>query len=93
MSNSKGLCLQQVPQKSIKENNKLTLVNIERILLFIPVKFPKKVNIIFKFFKNNKINNFMLSKVKFYTQASKQNTSILDVIKIKKTFPSIEAKI
>jgi len=34
----------------------------------------------------------MLSKAKSYAQASKQNTSMSDVIKIKETFPSIRAK-
>jgi len=34
----------------------------------------------------------MLSKAKSYAQASKQYTSISDVIKIKETFPSIGAK-
>ena len=38
------------------------------------------------------MDNSTSSKVKSYAQASKQNTSISDVIKIKETFSSIGAK-
>ena len=34
----------------------------------------------------------MTSQAKSYTQASKQNISMSDIIKIKETFPSIGAK-
>ena len=84
--------IQLVLQRSTKENNKPTPASIERILLPIPAKSPKEVNVISKFFKNNKMDNSTLSKAKSYAQASKQNTSMSDVIKIKETFPSIGAK-
>jgi len=84
--------IQPVPQRSTKENNKPTPASIEKILLPIPAKSPKEVNVISKFFKDNKMDNSMSSKAKSYTQASKQNTSTSDVIKIKETFPSIGAK-
>jgi len=84
--------IQPVSQRNTKENDKPTLANIERILPPIPAKSPKEVNVISKFFKNNKTDNSMLSKAKSYTQASKQNTSMSDIIKIKETFPSIRAK-
>jgi len=84
--------IQPVSQRSTKENNKPALASIERILLPIPAKSLKKVNIISKFFKNNKMDNSTLSKAKSYTQASKQKTSTSDVIKIKETFLSIGAK-
>ena len=38
------------------------------------------------------MDNFSLFKAKSYTQASKQNISMVDVIKIKETFPSMEVK-
>ena len=81
--------IQPVPQRNTKENNKPTLASIKKILLPIPAKSSKKVNIISKFFENNKTDNSTSSKAKSYTQASKQNTSTSDVIKIKETFPSI----
>ena len=84
--------IQPVPQRSTKENNKPTLASIKKILLPIPAKSSKKVNIISKFFENNKTDNSTSSKAKSYTQASKQNTSTSDVIKIKETFPSIGVK-
>ena len=58
--------IQLVLQRSIKENNKPTLASIERILLPIPAKSPKKVNVISKFFKSNKTDNSMLFKAKSY---------------------------
>ena len=45
-----------------------------------------------KLFKNKKLETLASSKAKSYVQVSKQNISTLDVIKIKKIFPSIGAK-
>ena len=70
----------------------LILASIERILLPISAKFQKEVNMISKFFKNKKIENPTSSWAKSYAQAFKQNIIMLDIIKIKKTFPSIGAK-
>ena len=58
--------IQSVPQRSTKENYKPTLASIERILLSILAKSPKEVNVISKFFKNNKTDNSTSSKVKSY---------------------------
>ena len=38
------------------------------------------------------MDNSLLSKAESYAQASKQNVSTSDVIKIKETFPSMEVK-
>ena len=86
------LKIQPILQRKPMEVNKPTLASIERIPLPIPAKSQKEVNIISKFFKNKKSDNFSSSKAKSYTQASKQNISALDVVKIKETFPSIGAK-
>ena len=45
-----------------------------------------------KFFKNNKTVNLPTNKSKSYIQASKQNMSTTDVIKIKETFSSVGVK-
>ena len=69
-----------------------TLASIKRILLPISAKFQKEVNMISKFFKNKKMENPTSPWAKSYAQASKQNIIMLDIIKIKETFPSIGAK-
>jgi len=81
--------LQTTPHRNPKEVNKPSLASIERIPPPIPAKSQKEVNIISKFFKNKNSENPTLAKTKSYVQVSKQNASMLDVIKIKKTFPSI----
>ena len=80
------------PQKNNKEKNGLSPANINRLPPPIPAKSPKEVNEILKFFKNNKTVNLPTNKSKSYAQASKQNTSTADVIKIKETFPSVGIK-
>ena len=84
--------IQPTPQKNNKEKNSLTPASIERLPPPIPAKFLKEVNTISKFFKNGKMDNSSLSKTKSYAQASKQNASISDVIKIKETFSSMRVK-
>ena len=86
------LKIQTVPQKNSKKLNKLTPANIEKILLLILAKSQKKVNAISKFFKNKKLENLISLKTKSYVQASKQNISTSDVIKIKETFSFISTK-
>ena len=83
------LRVQATPYKNPKEINKPSLASIERTSLPIPAKLPKKANIIFKFFKNKSLDTLTTAKTKFYAQVSRQNTSTMDVIKIKETFPSI----
>jgi len=80
------------PQRNNKEKNGPFPANINRLPSSIPAKSPKKVNEISKFFKNNKTVNLPTNKSKSYTQASKQNMSTADVIKIKETFPSVGVK-
>jgi len=84
--------VQATLHKNFKEINKPSLASIERIPPPIPVKSLKKANIIFKFFKNKNLDAPTTAKTKFYVQVSRQNTSTMDVIKIKETFPSIGAE-
>jgi len=81
-----------LPQRNNKEKNGPSPANINRLPPPIPAKSPKEVNEILKFFKNNKTVNLPTNKSKFYTQASKQNMSTADIIKIKETFPSVSVK-
>ena len=67
-------------------------MQIEQISLSISAKTQKKVNAILKFFKSNKPDDNSKPVSKSYTQISKQNISISEIIKIKKAFPSIGAK-
>ena len=80
------------PQRNNKKKNGPSPANINRLPPLIPAKSPKEVNKISKFFKNNKTVNLSTNKSKSYTQASKQNTSIADVIKIKETFLLVGVK-
>jgi len=86
------LKIQPTTSKNSKEINKPSLANIERIPLPIPAKSQKEVNVISKFFKSNKLANTTRQPAKSYAQASKQNISTSEVIKIKETFSSIGAK-
>jgi len=79
-------------QRINKKKNSPTPASIERLSLPIPAKSPKEVNAISKFFKSGKMDNSSSSKAKSYTQASKQNINMVDVIKIKETFPSMGVK-
>jgi len=69
--------------------DKLTPANIERISPPIPTKSQKEVNQISKYFKNIKLANNTKQPQKSYAQASKQNISTSEVIKIKEAFPTI----
>jgi len=77
---------------SNKASDKTTPASIKKMLPPIPAKLQKEVIHISKFFKNIKPINIMSTKL--YAQASKQsyanNTS--DVIKIKDTFPTLNAQ-
>ena len=84
--------IQPTSQKINKEKNGPSLASIKRLLPPIPAKSLKEINIISKFFKNSKMDTSSLTKTKLYAQASKQNISMADIIKIKETFPSMEAK-
>jgi len=58
----------------------------------IPAKSQKEINIISKYFKNKQMETRNPGNSKMYTQVSKQNTSISDIIKIRDMFPSIGGK-
>ena len=75
-----------------KETTKSTPASIEKIPSLIPAKSQKKINIIFKYFKNKQTEIRNPGNSKTYAQASKQSTSTLDIIKIKDIFLSIGAK-
>ena len=80
------------PSKNSKEVNGPNPANIERIPLSIPAKSQKEVNIISKYFKNIKLATNFKQPLELYAQASKQNISTSEVIKIKEAFPSIGTK-
>ena len=84
--------IQVTPNKTNTEIKEPLLASIKRLLPLIPAKSPKEIHKISKFFKSNKLDKLASNKPKLYTQASKQNTSIADVIKIKETFPSVSIK-
>jgi len=80
------------PGKNNKETNKHVPANINRIPLPVLAKSQKEVNAISKYFKSNKPATDPKKSAMLYAQASKQNTSTSEVIKIKEAFPSIGAK-
>jgi len=84
--------IQPTSQKTSKKKNSPSLANIKRLPPPIPTKTPKEVNEISKFFKSSKLVNLAANKSKSYAQASKQNVSMANVIKIKETFPSVGTK-
>jgi len=49
--------IQPASGKNNKDINKSTLANIEKIPLSIPAKSQTEVNVILKYFKNNKLAN------------------------------------
>jgi len=67
-------------------------VNIEKIPLPILAKSQKEINVILKYFKNNKSTAEPKKSTMSYTQASKQTTNTSEVIKTKEVFPSIGMK-
>jgi len=72
--------------------NKSVPTSIERIPSPIPAKFQKKVNQISKYFKNIKSTPIIKLAQKSYVQASKLVSNTAEVIKIKVTFPILDAK-
>jgi len=83
---------QTAPKKPAKETPKSTLASIEKIPPPIPAKSQKEINVISKYFKNKQMEITNPGNSKLYAQASKQSTSISDIIKIKNMFLSIGAK-
>jgi len=67
-------------------------MHIERISPYIPAKSQREVNAISKYFKNNKHDVNSKQPPKSYAQASKQNISISEIIKIKEVYPPLVPK-
>jgi len=84
------------PNSNRKEMAKLVPVLIEKAppapAPLLPAKSKSKVNTILKYFKGNKTTTNYLKPTKSYVQASKQTASISDVLKIKESFPALNAK-
>jgi len=76
--------------KKGKNSNMNKPASISRLSPPIPVKSPKKVNEIYKYFKKNiKKKN----QKKSYAQASSSSTNITrETLKIKKVFPNLQNK-
>ena len=76
-------------KKERKSTNKP--VSIERIPLSIPAKLPKEVKEISKYFKTTKQSNNTKSHNILYAQALKGDNNTRNVLKIKETFPNLQA--
>ena len=80
------------PGKNNKETIKHVLANLKKISLLILAKSQKEINMISKYFKNNKSIAEPKKSTMSYNQASKQTMSTSEVIKIKEIFLSIGIK-
>jgi len=82
------------PSKSNKEITKHVLVTIEKALLppFLLAKLKKEVNVILKYFQNNKISAEPEKPNRLYAQISKQTANTSEILKIKELFPTLNAK-
>jgi len=82
------------PERNGKKGEKNTNkpASIKRLSPPIPVKFSKEVNEISKYFKSNKLTQNNTSQTKSYAQATKTSGNIKKVLRIKETFPSLQAK-
>jgi len=84
--------------KNIKSTPKLVLTTIDKVPppTLLPAKTVKEINTISKYFQNQKPSNNKskdgLKSKKSYAQASKNNVSTAKVLKIKKTFPTLNAE-
>jgi len=80
------------PSYSNKASDKITSASIKKMLPSILAKSQKEVIQISNFFKNIKLINIMFTKL--YMQVLKQfyMNNILEVIKIKDTFPALDAQ-
>ena len=84
--------MQLTSKKTNKEIKGLSLASIKRLSPSILAKSLKKVYEISKFFKSNNLDKLASNNPKSYTQASKQNANMAEVIKIKETFPFVGMK-
>jgi len=83
-----------------KEASKPVLITIEKVPLLppLPAKSKREVNVISKYFRNNKSLgeakklNEAKKPTKSYAQTSKPTANMLEVLKIKEAFPALNAK-
>ena len=82
------------PSESNKEITKHVLVTIEKALLppFLLAKLKKEVNVILKYFQNNKISAEPEKPNRSYAQVSKQTANTSEILKIKELFSTLNAK-
>ena len=82
------------PSKSNKKITKHVLVTIKRAPPPPPLlaKSKKEVNVISKYFQSNKTSVEPKKPNRSYAQVYKQNTNISEVLKIKESFPALNAK-
>jgi len=76
-------------KKGRKSTNKP--VSIKRMPPLIPAKSPKEIKEISKYFKTTKQLNNIKSHNMLYAQASKGDNNTRDILKIKETFPNLQA--
>jgi len=82
------------PSKNNKETAKHIPVTIKKTppLPPLPAKSKKEVNVISKYFQNNKTSMDPKKQNRSYAQASKQTMNTSKVFKIKKSFPALNVK-
>ena len=82
------------PSKSNKEIAKSILVTIEKIPLSPPLlaKLKREVNVILKYFQNNKPLAEPTKPTMSYAQALKQTANTSEVLKIKEVFSALNTK-
>jgi len=77
-----------------KEFAKLVLVSIEKVpppSPLLPAKSKTEINTISKYFKSNKTTSNSIKPTKSYTQALRQTVNTSKVLKIKESFPALNA--
>jgi len=79
------------PNSNRKKMAKPVPISIEKAPP-LPAKSKSEVNTISKYFKGNKTMTNHSKPTKSYAQASRQTASISDILKIKESFPALNAK-
>jgi len=82
------------PSKNNKEIAKPIPITIEKVLPPppLPAKSKKEINVISKYFQSNKPTTDPKNSTKSYAQVSKQTANTSEVLKIKESFPALNAK-
>jgi len=85
-----------MPNSKRKEIAKLVPISIKKAppapLLPLLAKSKNEINTISKYFKDNKTTTNHSKPTKSYAQASRQTASTSDMLKIKESFPALNAK-